>query len=143
MPPALLDSTVVIAFADVDDEAHEVGAEVVHGVDRGDLPTGVVTSDALLEVLNFVHDRRGQAMATDILDRLVAGAHFRLPYNPKENYGVGRSLFRQYDGLSFGDAMQVAYMHGEGIEYIYSFDGDFDAVDGIVRLDVAANPFDG
>lgn len=141
MPPALLDATVIIAFADADDEDHEIGAEIVHGVDRGELPTGVVTSDALLEVLNFVHDRRGQAMATGLLDRLVSGAHFRLPYSPKESYGVGRSLFRQYDDLSFGDAKQVAYMIGEGIEYIYSFDGDFDAVDGVTRLDVAANPF--
>lgn len=143
MPPALLDATVVIAFADADDEAHVTDAEIVHGVDRGELPTGVVTSDALLEILNFVHDRRGQAMATDLLDRLVAGAHFRLPYSPKENYGVGRSLFRQYDDLSFGGATQAAFMHGEGLEYIYSFDGDFDAVDGITRLDIAANPFDG
>lgn len=141
MPRALLDATVVIAFADTDDADHERGAEIIRGVDDGDLPVGVVTNDALLETLNFVHARRGHAMATDLLDRLVAGAHFRLPHNPNENYGVGRSLFRRYDGLSFGDAMQAAFMQQEDLAYIYSFDDDFDAVDGITRLATPDDPF--
>lgn len=141
MTRALLDATVVIAFADTDDDDHDAGKRIVRGVDRGTLPRGVVTNDALLELLNYVHERMGQAMATDLLDRLVEGAHFLLPYNPKENYGVARSTFRQYETLSFGDAMQVAYMGGEGLEYIYSFDDDFDAVDGITRLATPDDPF--
>jgi len=32
-------------------------------------------------------------------------------------------------------------MDREGIEYIYSFDNDFDSVDGITRLATAENPF--
>jgi hypothetical protein len=92
MPRALLDATVVIAYADADDD-HAVGREVVRGVDHGDLPTGVITNDALLKSLNFVKERRGYAMATDLLDRLIGGAHFGLPYNPTENYGVASSLF--------------------------------------------------
>lgn len=142
MARALVDATVVIAFADSDDEAHETGAEIVRSVDLGELPKGIITNDVLLEILNFVHDRQGQTRATDLLDRFLEGAHFQVPYNPKENFGIGRSLFRQYDGLSFGDAMQAAYMRGENLEYIYSFDDDFDAVDGITRLATAENPFD-
>lgn len=141
MPRALLDATVIIAYADSDDEDHATGREIVRGIDHGDLPTGVITNDALLEILNFVEERRGDAMATDLLDRLIEGAHFRLPYNPKENYGVARSLFRRHEGLNFGDAMQAAYMRREEVEFIYTFDGDFDAVDGIVRLSTAENPF--
>jgi predicted nucleic acid-binding protein len=141
MAGALLDATVVIAFADTDDEDHELGTEIVRAVDVGELPDGVVTNDALLEILNFVHSRKGRPLATDLLDRLVEGAHFRLPHNPMENYGIGRSLFRRYDSLSFGDAMQVAYMQSEGVEYIYSFDDNFDTVDGVTRLATAEHPF--
>lgn len=141
MARALLDATVIIAFADTDDQDHERGNEIVRAIDEGALPDGVITNDGLLEILNFVHDRQGQSMATSLLDRLVEGSHFQLPYNSKENYGVGRSLFRRYDGLSFGDAMQTAYMHGEDIEYIYSFDDDFDGVEGITRLATADDPF--
>jgi predicted nucleic acid-binding protein len=93
MPRALLDATVIIAYADSDDEDHATGREIVRGIDHGDLPTGVVTNDAILEILNV------------------------------------------------GDAMQAAYMRREELEFIYTFDGDFDAVDGIVRLSTAENPF--
>lgn len=99
MPRALLDATVVIAFADADDDDHEAGTAIVRGVDHGELPTGVVTNDAVLEVLNYVHDRKGHPMAIDLLDRLVEGVNFRLPHNPGDNYGTARSLFRQYEGL--------------------------------------------
>ena len=30
-------------------------------------------------------------------------------------------------------------MEREGIEYLYSFDDDFDALDGVTRLDTADN----
>jgi predicted nucleic acid-binding protein len=43
--------------------------------------------------------------------------------------------------LNFGDAMQAAYMRSEDIEYIYSFDDDYDRVAGIERLNAPVNPF--
>jgi len=53
----------------------------------------------------------------------------------------GSELFETYDGLSFGDATIAAYMQREGIEYLYSFDDDFDTLDGIMRLETTDNPF--
>jgi predicted nucleic acid-binding protein len=138
---ALLDATVLIAAADSDDVDHEVGLEIVRGIDHGELPTGVVTNEALLETLNYVEERLSHERAVDLLDRFVRGAHFELPYNPKKNYGVGRSLFRDAGGLNFGDCMQTAYMRSRDIEYIYSFDDDFDALDGISRMNSAVNPY--
>jgi len=32
-------------------------------------------------------------------------------------------------------------MEREGIEYLYSFDDDFDALDAVTRLNTADNPF--
>jgi predicted nucleic acid-binding protein len=141
MARAVVDATVVIAFADPDDEDHEPGEEIVRGIDRGTLVTGVVVHEALLEVLNFVNERLRPAKATTLLDSLEESAHYRLPYGPKGNVGRGRALFRRYPGLSFGDAMQVAFMESTGIEYVYSFDDDFDAVEGITRLESAENPY--
>jgi len=101
------------------------------------MPSGPVGE----EVLNFVNERFGHRKAVHLLDRPEEGAHYRLPYNPKGNVGSGRGLFRQFPALSLGDAMQVAFMRGEGIEYIYSFDDDFDTVDGVTRLNTATDPF--
>jgi predicted nucleic acid-binding protein len=141
MARALVDATVVIAFADPDDEDHDPGETIVRAIDHGELVTGVIVHDALLEVLNFVNARKSHRKAVHLLDRLEESAHYRLPYNPKRNIGSGRGLFRQFPALSLGDAMQVAFMQSEGIEYIYSFDDDFDVVDGVTRLNTATNPF--
>jgi len=138
---ALLDATVLIAATDTDDIDHEVGLDIVHGVDHGDLPTGVITNESLLETLNYVEERLSHDRAVDLLDRFVRGAHFELPYNPKQNYGVGRSLFRDTAGLNFGDCMQTAFMRSQEIEYVYSFDDDFDALDDVTRLNSAVNPY--
>jgi predicted nucleic acid-binding protein len=141
MTRALLDATVLIAAADDDDADHDAGFEIVREIDRGTLPTGIVTNDALLETLNYVHERAGHGAAVDLLDRFVRGAHFELPYSPKKNYGVARSLFRDSGRLNFGDSMQTAFMRSREIEYMYSFDDDFDSVDGITRLNSAVNPY--
>ena len=141
MTRALLDATVVIAAVDDDDEDHDTGLQILQAVDDGELPRGIVVSDALQESLNFVHERAGYTMAIDLVDRFVQGTHFEIPYNPQKNYGTARSLFRADGRLSFGDAMQVAFMQSADIEYIYSFDDDFDGVDGIKRLNAAVNPY--
>jgi predicted nucleic acid-binding protein len=139
---AILDATVVIAAVDSDDPDHGTGFDILQGVDHGDLPTGLIVSDALQEVLNFIAERKSHAVAVDVLDRLVRGENFELPYNPKQNYGAARSLFRSNERLNFGDALQVAFMQNRDIEYIYSFDDDFDSVDGIRRLNTSANPYE-
>ena len=141
MTRALLDATVVIAAADDDDGDHDTGFQILRGVDNGDLPRGIIVSDAVQESLNYIHERAGHAMAVDLLDRFVQGARFEIPYNPRKNYGTARSLFRADGQLNFGDAMQVAFMRSADIEYIYSFDDDFDGVDGIERLNAAVNPY--
>lgn len=141
MARALVDATVAIAFADSEDRNHDAGEAIVRGIDRGELVTGVITHEALVETLNFVNERKGPGKANQLLDSLEEGAHFRLPYGPKSNVGHGRGLLRQHPGLSYGDAMQAAFMRSEGIEYIYSFDDDFDPIDEVTRVNRAENPF--
>jgi hypothetical protein len=56
---------------------------------------------------------------------------------------TGRSLFRRYESLSLTDAIIVATMQRNGLEYLYSFDGGFDTVPGLTRLTTADDPFEG
>lgn len=143
MTAALVDSSVLIGAASARDQYHEDADSIVRAIDRGDLPTGYVTNYALTETLNFVHERMNHDTATGFLDRLVESAGFEVVHAPKADFDAGRSLFRRYDGLAFGDATMVAFMDREEIEYIYSFDDDFDAIDSLTRLDSATNPFAG
>ena len=93
MGRVLVDSTVLIAFADTDDEDHDRGEEIVRAIDHGGLVTGVIVHDALLEVLNFVNERQGHRKAVHLLDRLEESAHYRLPTIRRETSGAAGGSF--------------------------------------------------
>ncbi|WP_225335198.1 type II toxin-antitoxin system VapC family toxin [Halomicrobium urmianum] len=141
MATALIDSNVLIGARIATDQHHETGHAIATGIDGGSLPTGRIPDDVLSEVLNYLHTRAGNEVAVETLDAIQASVDFEVDGTTKTDFDAGRSLFRQYDGLSFTDAVIAAYMRRTGIDYLYSFDDDFDAVDGITRLDTVTNPF--
>ena len=123
------------------DEYHEPAREIVRTIDHGDLPKAVVTNYVVSETLNLTGERLGADVANGILDRLIEGTHFEIVHAPRTDFDAAQALFRQYSGLSFVDATIAAYMEREEIDYLYSFDGDFDAVETIRRLETADNPY--
>jgi predicted nucleic acid-binding protein len=141
MAVAVVDTGVLIGMADVDDEHHDVAMEIVREMDHGTLPTGRVTNYIVLETLNWIHDRKRHEKAVETYERLNQSAGFEVLHAAQKDFTSALSLFQTYEGLSFGEATIAAYMQRGGIEYLYSFDDDFDTVEGITRLDTANNPF--
>lgn len=141
MAVAAIDTGVLIARVDSNDTHHETAGEIVRGIDHDDLPTGRVTNYVVLETLNWIHERQRHDKAVETYRRLVASAGFELVHSAQKDFSRAVDLFETYDGLAFGDATIVAYMQRTGIEYLYSFDDDFDAVDDVTRLETADNPF--
>lgn len=141
MAVVVVDTGVLIGMADVDDEHHDVAMEIVGGMDHGQLPTGRVTNYIALETLNWIHNRKHHQKAVETYERLNTSAGFEVLHAAQKDFTSALSLFQTYDGLSFGDATIAAYMKREGIEYLYSFDDDFDTVADITRLETADNPF--
>ncbi|MFB6150827.1 MAG: PIN domain-containing protein, partial [Haloarculaceae archaeon] len=80
-------------------------------------------------------------IAVDLRQRLAASAGFELVRAAGKDFHRAVEVFETREELAFGDATIVAYMERTGVEYLYSFDDDFDAVDGITRLTTAQNPF--
>ena len=142
MAVAVVDTSVLVGMADSDDQYHDVASEIVGGMDRGALPTGRVTNYVVTETLNWIHDRRRHGKAVETYARLNESAGFEVLHAPQKDFHRAVDLFETSDGLAFGDATVVAYMQREGIEYLYSFDDDFDAVDSVTRLATAENPFE-
>ena len=142
MAVAVVDTGVLVGMADVDDEHHDVAMEIVRGMDHGDLPTGRVTNYIVLETLNWIHNRKRHAKAVETYKRLNQSAGFEVLHAAQKDFPSAVNLFQTYEGLSFGDATIAAYMEREGIEHLYSFDDDFDALDGITRLETPDNPFE-
>jgi len=141
MAVAVVDTGVLIGMADVGDEHHDVAMKIVREMDHGNLPTGRVTNYIVLETLNWIHERKRHQKALETYERLNQSAGFEVLHAAQKDFTSALSLFQTYQGLSFGDATIAAYMEREGIEYLYSFDDDFDTVEGITRLETANNPF--
>ena len=141
MAVTIVDTGVLIGLADVDDDHHDTAMEIVRGMDHGDLPTGQVTNYIVLETLNWIHSRKRHKKAIETYQRLNQSAGFEILHAAQKDFSSALDLFETYDGLSFGDATIAAYMQREDIEYLYSFDDDFDAVAGITRLETPDNPF--
>lgn len=95
----------------------------------------------LLESLNWIHERQRHDIAVDLKNRLAESAGFELVDCAQKDFFTALELFDTYERLSFGDATIAAYMQRTGIEYLYSFDNDFDGIEWITRLDTANNPF--
>jgi hypothetical protein len=138
-----VDSNVLIDYKDTSPNARHRRAErIVLAIDRGDLPTCRVTNYVLLETLNWIHERQRHDVAVDLRHRLTESAGFELVQCAKKDFNRAVELFETHGSLAFGDATTVAYMQRTGVEYLYSFDDDFDGIDGITRLETAGNPFD-
>lgn len=142
MAVAVVDTNVLIDFRDENSVRHDRAQDIVHGIDRGDLPTVRVTDYVLLETLNWLHTRHRHDLAVDTYERLHASSGFEIVRSPRKDFHAAIERFQEDDHLSFGDATVVASMVREGLEYLYSFDSDFDRVDEITRLSTSENPFD-
>jgi len=142
MAVAVVDANILIDYKDTSpDTRHERAENIVYAIDRGDLPTARITNYVLLETLNWIHERQRHDIAVDLKTRLANSAGFKVVHCAQKDFHRAMELFESYESLSFGDATIVAYMQRTGIENLYSFDDDFDGIEGITRLDTPDNPF--
>lgn len=142
MRVALLDSNVLFAHRSAADTFHEPATGIVEAMDTDQLPVGRVTNYILAEVLSLIGERLGKSTAIETFDMLVEGAGFDIAHATRTDFNAGQALYRRHDRLTFVDAVTVAYMRRTDIEHLYSFDDDFDVIEGITRLNAAADPFD-
>lgn len=141
MPRALVDTSVLFAAGYRRDAAHEDALPVLAGVDDGSLPEGVVIDYVLAETLNGLVTHAGHEAAVDFLDRIEENARFHVESLTRDSRATAKSVFRRHAGFSFVDACVVAYVQAADLQYLYALDDDFDAADGVSRLDTATNPY--
>ncbi|MFC7212255.1 type II toxin-antitoxin system VapC family toxin [Natronoarchaeum sp. GCM10025321] len=143
MGRAVVDTNVLIDYKNTRaDDRHRRAVDIVRGIDSGELPTGVVTDSVLLETLNWIHERQRHDIAIDLRQRLSESAGFEIVHSAQADFHRAVELFETYEGLAFGDATIAAYMERTELEYLYTWDDDFDALDSCIRLSSAENPFD-
>ena len=141
MAVAALDTTVLYAAADANDERHEDALPILRGIDAGSLPEGDVIEFVLGETLNGVVRNLSHGSAVDYLDRIEANGRFDISRLTTDAFATGKAIFRQRSQLSLVDGLIVGHMRDRGIRYLYSFDSGFDGIDDVTRLTRPENPF--
>lgn len=139
---ALCDTTILYAASNRNAQRHTRGFEIISAADRGELPILRIPDAVLIETMNGLTRDVGHETAVSVLERLQIGSQFDLVRDPRVVWETGIELFTQIEGLALADALVVAGAHRSGIEYLYSFDNDFDGLEDITRLNAAVNPFE-
>jgi predicted nucleic acid-binding protein len=145
MPVVVLDANVVLDARNENAARHSRAGPIFRGIDRGELPRALIPNYVLAEILHPLQKRFRKAVAVETLERLQESRGFKTVYVPQRVHAAGEHLYRLHDAPDspeWVDSLVAAYMQSEGIEYIYSFDDDFDVFDGITRLNSATSPFD-
>lgn len=122
-----IDTGVLIAAFNRRDSLHSEGWAIVRAADTGDLQPLIVHDFVLAETLNHLNRKVSSHAAREALRRLESSDGFRLVRVSDVVYSIAKNdVFPKEAGLSFVDALTVAYMREEDIHVLYSFDGGFD-----------------
>lgn len=130
----VIDTGILIAAFNRRDSLHEQGWAIVSAADAGEIEPLVLHDFVLAETLNHLNRKVGSPAARDALRRLEASDGFRLVRLSDVVYSIGKNdVFPREAGLSFVDALTVAYMRENRIQVLYAFDKGFDGRAGIRR----------
>lgn len=141
MPTAFVDANIIVGARYDRDQNHDAARPIFDAIDTGDLPCGRLLYSHLPESLIALERYAGKGTAVETLDGLEAGSGWRIEHPPKSIYSDAEALWKLHDGPEYSDAVIAAYLLHEGIEFVYSFDDDFDQIDGITRITTPTDPY--
>ncbi|MBI4295045.1 MAG: PIN domain-containing protein [Chloroflexi bacterium] len=137
--PRFIDTNILLRYLTRDDEQKAVACfALLRRVERSE--EVVVTTDVTIAETVFVlQSPRRYGVPRDrirqLLEPIIGLRGLRLPH--KALYPRAFDLYCQ-SNVSFADAFNAAYMQSRGLNEVYSYDTDFDRLEGITRLEPEA-----
>lgn len=135
MPRRFLDTNILLRYFTRDDEpkAERVLALLLR-VQRGEekVETSLpVIFETVYTLQRFYRVPRTQIqqLLSDVIR--LRGVHL----SGKDLVLRALTLYTAHTGLSIADAYNVVYMQARGIQEVYSWDTDFDKVEGLIRVE--------
>lgn len=138
--PAVVDSNILYGWRNANDEHHDVGKSIIDASKQERFPTLRIPHVFYLEAIKHVHDELGYTETLETIEMIRDAPQLSVIGLRDQDYNLGTALFRLHSGLELPDAIVVAYMRREGLEYVYSIDDDFDRFDDVTRLNAAVTP---
>ncbi|MBI4200888.1 MAG: type II toxin-antitoxin system VapC family toxin [Chloroflexi bacterium] len=134
--PRFLDTNILLRYLTRDDEAKaQASLGLLSRVERGE--EVVVTSDLVIaEVVFNLQSPRQYGLSRDHIRQLVEPI-VELRGLRLANKGLYRRAFDLFcdKRISFVDAYNAAYMESRGVTEVYSYDTEFDRVEGVRRVE--------
>jgi predicted nucleic acid-binding protein len=136
MPGRFLDTDILVRYLTRDDERQaEAALALLRRVEQGE--EKVTTSPLVIFETVFTLQKRYQVSRSQIREALTDIISLRgieIPNKPL--YLQALDLYAQKN-ISFADAYNAVCMQSQHVNEIYSWDGDFDKIAGIVRIEPA------
>ncbi|MDP6550430.1 MAG: type II toxin-antitoxin system VapC family toxin [Dehalococcoidia bacterium] len=131
-----LDTNILLQHLAREDEQKAIGCrELLLRLERGE-EVVVATDIVIFEAVYILQSRRHYGLSRSrirqLLEPIIALRGLRLPRK-----ALYARAFDLYDNtsISFADAYNAAYMESRGLTEVYSYDTDFDRVEGITRVE--------
>ena len=134
MSICFLDTNILLRFLTRDDEGKAQQAlDLLLKIERGE--EKVITSPLVIFETIYTLQRFYKVPRQRIRDQILSIISLRSLHLPDKN--LYHRAFDLYvtKNISFADAYNAVYMQAEEVSHIYSWDRDFDKIDGITRLE--------
>ena len=95
----------------------------------------VITSVVQLsEICNILEARASHRFAQEVIESILLNDNIEIAEVSKETYVASVELAKLYN-ININDCVALAVMQSRNIKEIYSFDADFDKIEGIKRVE--------
>ncbi len=134
MSISFLDTNILLRFLTRDDERKaQCALELLMRVERGE--EKVITSPLVIFETVYTLQSFYKVPRQTIKEQVLSIISMRSLHLPDKNIFYQAFNFYVAKNISFADAYNAAYMLAERISNIYSWDKDFDKIEGITRLE--------
>lgn len=126
-----LDSSLLIAAADQDDQFHKRAKELIPELKEEKFLSELIISESV----TGVGARLGSKLAKEVFENLLYNPSVKVIYTNKRLLERAIQIYIKYDGrLSLADSVSVRIMYDNKIKKIASFDTDFDGLENVTRI---------
>lgn len=124
-----VDASYIIALIIEKDEFHEKALQLLPKIESQEK---VITMPMVVETINLIGSCNGGKVGYTVY-RYIKDNYTIINYETLLDESI--YYFLKYDGtLSLADSTAIQVMKSKKIHEIYSFDSDFDKVEGIIRI---------
>ena len=131
-----LDTNILLQHLAREDEQKAIGCrELLLRLERGEevaAASDIVIFEAVYILQSPRHYGLSRSRIRELLEPIIALRGLRLP---RKSLYTKAFDFYCNSSISFADAFNAAYMENRGITKVYSYDSDFDRIEGITRVE--------